>query len=62
MADRKPPKVVAGEVATWVTLYQFQRESLLGKLGGLSEEDARRPLVPSGTSLLWLVKHCQAAG
>lgn len=58
MADRKPPKVVAGEVGTWVALYQFQRESLLGKLGGLSEQDARLPLVPSGTSLLWLVKHC----
>jgi hypothetical protein len=58
MADRKPPKVVADEVATWVTLYQFQRESLVGKLDGLSEEDARRPLVPSGTSVLWLVKHC----
>lgn len=58
MADRKPPKVVAGEVDTWVALYRFQRESLLGKLDGLSEEDARRSLVPSGTSLLWLVKHC----
>ena len=61
MADRKPPKLVAGELATWTTLYQFQRESLLGKLDGLSELDARRSLVPSGTSLLWLVKHCARA-
>ena len=26
----------------------------------MSEEDARRWLVPSGTSLLWLVKHLMA--
>ncbi|MDO8106936.1 DinB family protein [Isoptericola sp. b441] len=34
-----------------------QRRALLAKLDGLSEYDARRPLVPSGTSLLGLVKH-----
>jgi hypothetical protein len=33
------------------------RESLLGKLDGLSEYDARRPLTPTGTNLLGLVKH-----
>jgi hypothetical protein len=33
------------------------RESLLGKLDGLSEYDVRRPLVPTGTNLLGLVKH-----
>ena len=33
------------------------REALLGKLDGLSEYDVRRPLVPSGTNLLGLVKH-----
>jgi hypothetical protein len=61
MADRKPPKLVADEVETWTALYGFQRESLLGKLDGLSEQDARRSLVPSGTSLLWLLKHCARA-
>jgi uncharacterized damage-inducible protein DinB len=33
------------------------REALLWKLEGVSERDARRPLVPTGTNLLGLVKH-----
>jgi hypothetical protein len=33
------------------------REALLWKLDGLSEYDVRRPLVPTGTNLLGLVKH-----
>ena len=33
------------------------RDALLWKLDGLSEYDARRPLVPTGTNLLGLVKH-----
>jgi hypothetical protein len=33
------------------------REALVWKLEGLSEYDVRRPLVPSGTNLLGLVKH-----
>ena len=36
---------------------QRGREALLWKLDGASEYDARRPLVPSGTNLLGLVKH-----
>src|ERR1043165_4150724 len=36
---------------------QRGREALLWKLEGLSEYDARRPLVPTGTNLLGLVKH-----
>jgi uncharacterized damage-inducible protein DinB len=36
---------------------QSAREALLWKLDGLSEYDARRPLVPTGTNLLGLVKH-----
>jgi uncharacterized damage-inducible protein DinB len=36
---------------------QDAREALLWKLGGLSEYDIRRPLVPTGTNLLGLVKH-----
>jgi hypothetical protein len=36
---------------------QAGREALLWKLEGLSEYDVRRPLVPSGTNLLGLVKH-----
>jgi hypothetical protein len=36
---------------------QRGREVLLWKLDGLSEYDVRRPLVPTGTNLLGLVKH-----
>lgn len=36
---------------------QTARDALLWKLDGLSEYDARRPLTPTGTNLLGLVKH-----
>ncbi|MCS0634164.1 DinB family protein [Streptomyces sp. LP05-1] len=36
---------------------QTAREALLWKLDGLSEYDVRRPLTPTGTNLLGLVKH-----
>jgi len=36
---------------------QDAREAMLWKLDGLSEYDIRRPLVPTGTNLLGLVKH-----
>jgi Protein of unknown function (DUF664) len=39
---------------------QDAREALLWKLDGLSEYDIRRPLVPTGTNLLGLVKHVTA--
>jgi hypothetical protein len=36
---------------------QRSRDDVVGSLDGLSEYDVRRPLVPSGTNLLGLVKH-----
>ncbi|MFE6286254.1 DinB family protein [Streptomyces sp. NPDC057877] len=36
---------------------QSARDALLWKLEGLSEYDSRRPLTPTGTNLLGLVKH-----
>jgi uncharacterized damage-inducible protein DinB len=36
---------------------QREREHLVGTLDGLSEYDVRRPMTPTGTSLLGLVKH-----
>src|SRR5215216_1454299 len=36
---------------------QVARDALLWKLDGVDEYDARRPLVPTGTNLLGLVKH-----
>ncbi|HEX3716036.1 MAG TPA: DinB family protein [Trebonia sp.] len=43
---------------------QAGREALLWKVDGLAEYDARRPLTPTGTNLLGLVKHlaCVEAG
>ncbi|MGK5169699.1 MULTISPECIES: DinB family protein [unclassified Geodermatophilus] len=42
------------------TLHRYlrqRREDLLGKLDGLSDSDVRRPMTPTGTNLLGLVKH-----
>ncbi|UPZ33417.1 DinB family protein [Streptomyces sp. LRE541] len=46
--------------ADLVFYLQNARDALLWKLEGLSEYDVRRPLTPTGTNLLGLVKH--AAG
>jgi hypothetical protein len=40
-----------------VRYLQSGRDAMLWKLDGLSEYDLRRPLVPTGTNLLGLVKH-----
>ncbi|WSQ06474.1 DinB family protein [Streptomyces sp. NBC_01231] len=40
---------------------QSARDALLWKLEGLSEYDIRRPLTPTGTNLLGLVKHAAGA-
>ena len=42
---------------TLLDYLQNAREAMLWKLDGLSEYDARRPLTPTGTNLLGLVKH-----
>jgi uncharacterized damage-inducible protein DinB len=39
---------------------QAGRDALLWKLDGLSEYDIRRPMTPTGTNLLGLVKHLTA--
>jgi len=36
---------------------QRERDNLVGTLDGLSEYDVRRPMTPTGTNLLGLVKH-----
>ena len=36
---------------------RVQRDQLLAKLDGLGERDVRRPMTPTGTNLLGLVKH-----
>ena len=56
--DTRPePPDVAGEAETLSGFLDFQRATLLWKLEGLDDEQLRRPMVPSGTSLLGMVKH-----
>jgi hypothetical protein len=58
--DVRPPEVTADEKATLLVFLDYLRDAVAAKLAGVSEQDARRRLVPSGTSLLWLVKHLTA--
>ena len=48
---------VADERTTLETFLDYYREAVKIKLRGLSEEDARRRLVPSATTLSGLIKH-----
>ena len=49
---------MVADAKTALTRYlDAARSNLLWKLDGLSDYDARRPLVPSGTNLLGIVKH-----
>jgi hypothetical protein len=57
LPDLKPPRFTSDESQTLVTFLDYVRESMMRKLDGLSGADARRELVPSGTSLLSLVQH-----
>lgn len=45
------------EKATLHRYLRTRRDDLLAKLDGLGEYDVRRPLTPTGTNLLGLVKH-----
>jgi len=57
MGDRKPPRIAGDERATLRTLLQYQRDSFVRKVAGVSDTDASSSPVPSGTSLLWLTNH-----
>jgi uncharacterized damage-inducible protein DinB len=59
--DLKPPRHADDERQTLLSLLQFQRESMVRKVDGLSAEQVRRSAVPSGITLLWLVKHMARA-
>jgi hypothetical protein len=61
VADRKPPRIDGDDRRVLGALLQFQRESLATKIDGVDEWDARRALVSSGTSLLWLARHMACA-
>jgi hypothetical protein len=61
VSDQKPPRVLGDERATLLSLLQYQRDSVLRKLDGLDEVAVRWSPVPSGTSLLWILKHLTMA-
>ena len=51
------PRNDAGELDTALAFLRFARHCVLKKTDGLDEDQLRRALVPSGTSLLGLVQH-----
>ncbi|MEX1217280.1 MAG: DinB family protein [Acidimicrobiales bacterium] len=57
MNDSGPPHLVAGEFETLRAFYDFQRNSFVRKVSGVTDEAAARSLLPSDTTLLWLVNH-----
>ena len=60
MADKEFPEPgfePMDERASLEAWLDYHRGVAVWKLEGVSEEDARRPMVPSGTSMLGLVKH-----
>ena len=57
MSDRKPPRLAGDERETLLALLQYQRDSFVEKVTGVSDADAASSPVGSGTSLLWLANH-----
>ena len=55
--NRPEPPSVGGEREILAGFLDFHRATLLWKLEGLDDEQLRRAMVPSGTSLLGMVKH-----
>jgi hypothetical protein len=56
MSDHQPPRAV-GERDILHAALQFQRDSLVRKASGVTEEDAGRSPVESATTLRWLIQH-----
>jgi uncharacterized damage-inducible protein DinB len=62
VVDLKPPRLAGrGERETLRALMQYHRESVVRKLDGIREDEARQDFVDSGTTLLWIVKHLTKA-
>lgn len=56
--DHRPePPMAASPVEMTGAFLDFLRATLLWKIDGLSDDEVRRPMVPSGTSLLGILKH-----
>ncbi len=52
--------LTGGEKECLMAALERHREVVLWKIAGLDDEQLRRPMTPSGTSLLGLVKHLAA--
>jgi hypothetical protein len=60
--QREPvPRVDSGELDTALAFLAFARHCVLKKADGLSDEQVRRVMVDSGTSVLGLVQHLAEA-
>ena len=55
--DVRPPRPAGSHQETLAALLDYSREAMLRKLAGVSDEELRRPMVPSGVTLLGMVKH-----
>jgi hypothetical protein len=55
--DTGQKAAVADERTTLEAFLDYYRQAMRSKVAGLSEEDARRRLVPSATTLSGLIKH-----
>ena len=55
--DRPQPPYAAPEKEMLAAYLDLHRATLKWKVDGLSEDDAKRPMTPSGTNLLGIVKH-----
>ncbi|MDK0522316.1 DinB family protein [Streptomyces sp. ML-6] len=59
-SDLRPPTLDADEKTTLSAFLDYLREAVAAKAYGLSDEEARTAGVPSGTSVLGLIKHLTA--
>jgi hypothetical protein len=57
VTDRKPPGISADEKTTLLGFLNYLRDAVAEKVTGVPEPQVRTPGVPSGTSLLGLIKH-----
>ncbi|WP_405618352.1 DinB family protein [Streptomyces sp. NBC_01508] len=60
MADTRPPRTGADEASTLLGFLDYLRDAITDKVTGVPEPQIRTAGVPSGTSLLGLVKHLTA--
>jgi len=57
VTDRRPPGSSGGEKTTLLGFLDYLRDAIAAKAAGVPEPQVRAPGVPSGTSLLGLIKH-----